>query len=69
VSIEAIYPVITGDTQYNSIVAPHSTAMTVAMKSCATSSSWYFAANDGPCIESAMATAINQITNTLRVTH
>jgi Flp pilus assembly protein TadG len=68
VSIEATYPVVTGDTQYNTIVAPYATSMKTAMKTCATGSSWYFAADDGPGIESAMTTVINQITNTLRIT-
>lgn len=67
VSIEATYPTVTGDTQYNTIVAPYTTAMANAMKTCATTSNWYFSADDGPGIETAMTAAVQQITSALRL--
>jgi Flp pilus assembly protein TadG len=67
IAIEATYPVVTGDQQYNDIVAPYATSMGTAMSTCASSNSWYFSASDGTAITAAMATAVQQITDSIRL--
>lgn len=67
ITIEATYPVVPNDAQYTQIVAPYASLLAPTLKSCATSASWYFSADDGPAIEAAMNTAVVQITKTLRL--
>jgi Flp pilus assembly protein TadG len=69
ITIEATYPVVPNDDQYDLIVAPYATKMPAAMKACASSASWYFSADDGPAIQAAMNTAVVQITSTLRISN
>lgn len=68
IAIEATYPSVTGDAQYNEIVAPLASSLAPTLKACATSSSWYFSADDGPAIQSAMSSIVTQITSALRLT-
>ncbi|NLH81988.1 MAG: hypothetical protein GX458_14220 [Phyllobacteriaceae bacterium] len=67
VSIEATYPVIPGDAQYQTLVAPYATSLQATMKSCATSANWYFSANDGPAITNAMNGALQQVVRGMRL--
>lgn len=67
ISIEATYPVIPGDAQYQTLVAPYATSLQAAMKSCASTSNWYFSAGDGPAITSAMNSALQQVVSGMRI--
>ncbi len=68
ITIEATYPVV-NDAQYTKIVAPYAALLAPTLKSCASGTSWYFSADDGPAIEAAMNTAVVQITKTLRLSN
>ena len=66
-SIEAAYPVIPGDIQYNTLVTnlpnryvPQKT-ISQAMQQCASSSSQYFYASDGPGIQTAVQQVFSNI--------
>lgn len=67
ITIEPTYPVVPNDAQYTQIVAPYASQLGPTMKSCASSSSWSFSADDGPGIVSAMNNAVAQITSSLRI--
>ena len=68
ITIEATYPSVTSDAQYNQIVAPLAASLAPTLKACATSSSWYFSADNGPAIQAAMSSIVTQITSALRLT-
>ena len=68
-SIEAAYPVIPGDSQYNTLItnlpgrySPQKT-ISQAMQQCASSSSQYFYASDGPGIQTAVQQVFSNIFN------
>lgn len=67
ITIEPTYPVVPNDAQYNEIVKPYANKLGPTMKSCATSATWAFQAEDGPGIVAAMNNAVLQITSTLRI--
>ncbi len=67
ITIEATYPVVPGDWQYDQIVAPYASQFSTVLKSCASGNQWYFAASDGPAIQAAMSTIASQITKSLRL--
>lgn len=67
ISIEATYPVVPNDGQYDQIVAPYASQFSTVLKGCASGSQWYFAASDGPAIQAAMSTIASQITKSLRL--
>ena len=69
ISIEATYPVVPSDAQYNEIVAPYAPQFQSVLKGCASGSQWYFAASDGPAIQAAMSSIVSQITKSLRLTN
>ena len=60
-SIWAPYYAIPGDSQYQALVAPINAQLGPTMQSCATSSSQYFQANDGPAIQTAVNSTFNII--------
>lgn len=68
IAIEATYPSVTGDAQYNEIVAPLAPSLAPTLTACATSSNWYFSADNGPAIQAAMSSIVTQITSALRLT-
>ena len=67
ISIEATYPVVPNDAQYDQLVAPHAAQFSPVLRGCASGSQWYFAASDGPAIQSAMTSIASQITRSLRL--
>ncbi|GBR06092.1 membrane protein [Acetobacter oeni] len=73
-SIWAPYYAIPNDNQYDTLIAPiagtGSGTMQGAMQSCATSSDTYFQADDGPAIQSAVASTFDTILedSSLRIT-
>lgn len=67
IAIEATYPVVPNDAQYTQIVAPYATQFSPVLKGCSSGSQWYFAASDGPAIQSAMSSIVSQITKSLRL--
>jgi len=67
IAIEATYPVVPNDAQYDQIVAPYASQFSPVLKACSSGNQWYFAASDGPAIQSAMSTIVSQITKTLRL--
>jgi hypothetical protein len=69
ISIEATYPVVPNDAQYDQIVAPYASQFSTVLKNCSSGSQWYFAASDGPAIQSAMTSIASQITKSLRLAH
>lgn len=60
ISIVAPYPVVS-DNQYPILVAPIASQLVPTMQACATDSSWAFQATDGPGINTAVKTALQQI--------
>jgi Flp pilus assembly protein TadG len=60
-SIWAPYYAITGDSQYDTLVAPMTSQLGPTMQGCASNSGQYFQANDGPAIQSAVNSTFNII--------
>jgi len=60
-SIWAPYYAITGDSQYDALVAPINSQLGPTMQGCATNANQYFQANDGPAIQSAVNSTFNLI--------
>ena len=67
ISIEATYPVIPNDPQYQTLVAPFATSLQSAMKSCASTGNRYFSASDGPALTKAMDAALTQVVGNIRL--
>jgi Flp pilus assembly protein TadG len=60
-TIWAPYYAITGDAQYNTLVAPLSSKLGSTMESCASNNGQYFEATDGPDIKAAVNSTFTKI--------
>eukprot|EP01037_Dinobryon_pediforme_P029450 gene29450-33093_t len=70
-SILAPYPAVTGDSQYSTLVAPMIGGVPAVMQGCASSTSNYLVATDGPGIQTAVGTVFGNIfgAGSLRLTN
>lgn len=67
IAVQATYPVVSGNDEYTNLVSPWVSQIPTAMRSCASSAKWYFVADDGPGIATAMGNAFQQVANSLRL--